>query len=71
MFLKKRSNSGSFELAAKEPSDRDRFTRVMIGVTRTSIHDFKKEVRRESRQQVVLEEVRMIFLTSAVVAGKD
>ena len=59
------------KLARKEPSDRDRFTRVVKGVTRTSIHDFNKEVGIESRQQVVLEEVRMIFLTSAVVAGKN
>ena len=39
----------------------------MIGVTRTSIHDFNKEVGIESRQQVVLKEVKMIFQTSAVV----
>ena len=36
-----------------------------------SIHDLIKEVGIESRQQVVLEEVRMIFLTSAVVADKN
>ena len=50
-----------FKLAGKEHSDRDRFTRVVIGVTRTAIHDFNKEVGIESRQQVVLEKVRMIF----------
>ena len=60
-----------FKIAGKEPSDRDRFTRVVIGVTRTSIHDFNKEIGIESRQQVVPEVVRMIFLTSAVVAGKN
>ena len=49
------------KLAGKEPSDRDMFTGVVIGVARTSIHDFNKEVRIESRQQVILEEVRMIF----------
>ena len=59
------------KLAGKEPSDRDKLTRVVIGVIKTSIHDFNKEVGRKSRQQVVLEEVRMIFLTSAVVAGKS
>ena len=58
------------KLAGKEPPARDKFKRVVIGVTRTSIHDFNKEVGIESRQQVVLEEVRMIFLTLAVVAGK-
>ena len=56
------------KLDGKEPSDRDKCTRMVLGVTRTSIHDFNKEVGKESRQQVVLEEVRMIFLTSAVAA---
>ena len=44
MFLKKRSNTGSFEISKKRTSDRNRFTSVVIGVTRTSIHDFNKEV---------------------------
>ena len=52
------------KLDGKEPSDRDKFTRMVIGVTRTSIHDFNKEVGIELRQQVVLEEVKMIFQTS-------
>ena len=59
------------KLAGKEPSDRDKLTRVVIGGIRTSMHDFSKEVGIESREQVVLEEVRMTFLTSVAVAGKN
>jgi len=44
---------------------------VVIGAARTSMHDFSKEVGIESREQVVLEEVRMTCLTSAVVAGRN
>ena len=51
----------------KAPSDRDKFTRVVIGTTKTSIQDFSKDVGIESREQVVLEEVRMMCLTSAAV----
>lgn len=57
------------KLVGKTPSDRERFTRVVIGMAKTSTHDFSKDVGMESREQVVLEEVRMICLTSAVVAG--
>ena len=59
------------KLDEKEPSSREKFTRMVIGVTRTSILDFNKEVGIESRQQVVLEEVRMIFLTSVKVAVEN
>ena len=35
------------------------------------MHDFSKEVGIESREQVVLEEVRMTCLTSAVVVRRN
>src|SRR6478609_4679001 len=66
-FLRRGLTVAVLKLAGKEPSDRDRFTRVVIGVTRTSIHEFNKEVEIESRQQVVLEVPLVVFLCNECI----
>jgi len=69
MFFKQRSHNNSVKSVGKVPSDKDKFMRVVLGPTRASMHDLSKEVGIQSREQVALEDVKIICFTSAVVAG--
>src|SRR6267154_5665694 len=48
----------------------ERLMRVVIGKTRTSRQDLRREVGMKSREQVALEEDKIAERTSAVVAGR-
>ena len=54
--------------SGKEPSERDKFTRVVIGLIRASRQDFRRKVGMGSKLQVALEEERIALRTSASVA---
>ena len=70
MFLVERSHYGCFESSGKEPSERDKFIRVVIGLIRASRQDFRRKVGIGSKLQVALEEERIALRTSASVAGE-
>ena len=53
----------------KEPSDRARLIRDVMGTMRTSRQDLRKKVGMRSREQEESDEDWITFLTSSTVAG--
>ena len=56
--------------AGKEPSDRARLIRDVMGTMRTSRLDLRKKVGMRSREQEESDEDWITFLTSSTVAGR-
>ena len=54
----------------KEPAERDKFIRSVIGLIRASRQDFRRKVGIGSKLQVALEEESIVLRTSASVAGE-
>ena len=55
----------------KEPSDKERLMRVVIGQVKTSTQDFRRREEIESREQVEFEDAKMACLISAVVTNSE
>ena len=55
--------------SGKKPSDSDKLIRVIIGISRESMADFKSLVGIRSRSHVEFEAENIAFLTSSVLAG--
>jgi len=53
----------SLKLAGKEPSRKDKFMMLVIGVIRESRQDLRRKVGMVSREQVALEDIRMACRT--------
>ena len=57
--------------SGKEPSERDKLIRVVIGMTSASRHDFKRNVGIGSKLQVAFEAESIALRTSVSVAGEN
>ena len=57
------------KVVGKNPSWSALFMTVVIGLSRESRQDFSKKVGMESSRQLAFDEVRMMLLISAGVAG--
>lgn len=68
-FLSKGRTQAILKESGKMPSDSARLMMVVIGGSRESMQDFKRKVGIQSKEQVELEDSRMAFLTSSVLAG--
>ena len=56
--------------SGKEPAERDKLIRVVIGWIRASRQDFRRKVGIGSKLQVALEQESIVLRTSASVAGE-
>src|SRR2546425_1141 len=67
-LLKK--HKASLKLVRKEPSRKDKFMMLVIGVIRESRQDLRRKVGMVSREQVALEDIRMACRTSSWLVGE-
>ena len=58
------------KLVGKEPSRKDKFMMLVMGVMRESRQDLRTKVRIVSREQVALEDIRMARRTSSWLVGE-
>ena len=70
VFLRRGRTTADLKELGKVPSERERFTMLVMGMIRESRQDLSKKVGMMSRVQEALEDLRMAAFTSSGLAGE-